>query len=158
MYFLRLPGKPVILALRMQNLKNILGKSSSNGGKVIARSFKRSQESDFLRGGKRERGQLEGVSFWCWMKLDDRGGPGGDPAVKAIRTQRDVPPFGNERAIASPQRVERSGPKAWPHSEGCRDRERGETHHHTLLHSQWKLNKQPIYQTLSALLSFSLSV
>lgn len=63
MYFLRLPGKPVILALRMQNLKNILGKSSSNGGKVIARSFKRSQESDFLRGGKRERGQLEGVSF-----------------------------------------------------------------------------------------------
>lgn len=45
MYFLRLPGKPVILTLRMQNLKNILGKSSSNGGKVIARSFMRSQES-----------------------------------------------------------------------------------------------------------------
>lgn len=46
------------------------------GAKVIVRSFMRTQGADFffffLGGGR----QVEGVSFWCWMKLDDRGSRG----------------------------------------------------------------------------------
>lgn len=71
------------------------------GAKVIARSFMRSQgslTSFFWEGG--------GTSGRCvFLMLDEtwwQREPGRDTAAKAIRTQKDVPPFGNEWPIAPP--------------------------------------------------------
>lgn len=85
--------------------------------------------------------------------------PGGDPAVEAIRSQRDVPPFGKEQSIAPPERNGCQGQEAWPRRNGHRVRKGGggAEHRHMLHRSQWKLNKQAIYQSLSALTSTSLS-
>lgn len=70
------------------------------GAKVIVRSFMRTQGADFFFFG------AGGTSGRCvFLMLDEtwwQREPGRDTAAKAIRTQKDVPPFGNEWPIAPP--------------------------------------------------------
>lgn len=153
MCFLRLSGKPRRLSLHMQSLKNILGKPSSNRGKSDSQElYEEPRESDFFFLGR--GGQVEGVSFWCWMKLDDRESRGETQLQKPLGLRKMSHPLAMNGQL---HLLNTLGARAKKPDLVARDA--GETtHHRTLPHSQRKLNKQPIYQRLAAQLSFSLFV
>lgn len=88
------------------------------------------------------------------MKLDDRGSRGETQLQKPLGLRKMSHPLAMNGQL---HLLNTLGARAKKPDLVARDA--GETAHHcTLPHSQRKLNKQPIYQRLSAQLSFSLFV
>lgn len=89
------------------------------GAKVIVRSFMRTQGADFFfflgRGG-----QVEGVSFWCWMKLDDRGSRGETQLQKPLGLRKMSHPLAMNGQLHLLNTLGARAKKARPRSEGCR--------------------------------------